>query len=116
VLLQVLTFLGLVDESKSGLGGQVLSAVADVKRRRPRLVPFRISPLPASVLTEALARNAFAAKANGRSVGTEDSGSHYRKGVSGDWMNHFDQGHREYFKARYGQLLVKLGYEADQSW
>jgi hypothetical protein len=115
-LVQALTFLGLVDRSRAGLPGQVVRTLAAVKRRRPRLVPLRMLPLPASVVTDAVARNAFAAKTNGRSVGNEDSGSHYRKGVMGDWVNHFDMGHRKYFKARYGQLLVKLGYEADLKW
>jgi hypothetical protein len=41
---------------------------------------------------------------------------HYRKGVAGDWRIHFTSVHIAAFKARYGDLLVKLGYEVDDHW
>jgi hypothetical protein len=31
-------------------------------------------------------------------------------------VNHFESGRKECFKARYGALLVKLGYESDDCW
>jgi hypothetical protein len=60
-------------------------------------------------------RNAFEAKA-GRAPGTEDVRSHYRKGVAGDWVEHFTERHVEYFKDHYNDLLLKLGYEDDPDW
>jgi hypothetical protein len=58
--------------------------------------------------------NRFEAKAGGRGVGTEDSSSHYRKGVAGDWRSHFTPEHHELFSERYAHLLVKLGYASSE--
>jgi hypothetical protein len=116
LLTNVFVFLGLVDDSRTGMRGEVVAVLSSLKRRRPSLVPFRLTPLPPSVVNGILGRNTFAVKANGRAVGIEDVGSHYRKGVPGDWVNHFGPGHKEYFKARYGDLLISLGYEDDLDW
>lgn len=59
--------------------------------------------------------NDFTAKA-GRPPGTEDVKSHYRKGVAGDWIEHFTDDHIAYFKQRYNDLLLKLGYETSPDW
>jgi len=115
-LREALEFIGLVESRSAGIGGDLVSAVASLKRRRPWMVPFRIVPLPASILEDSIRRNAYEVKANGRAQGVENVSSHYRKGVSGDWVNHLGPRHREYFKARHGELLVKLGYESDLDW
>lgn len=115
-LVKAFAFLGLVDEAKSGVTGAVAAAVSSVKRRRSSLIPFRVAPVPPSVLADTLRRNAFTVKAEGRAAGVENVSSHYRKGVPGDWVNHFGPRHKEYFKARWGDLLVKLGYESNDSW
>jgi len=52
----------------------------------------------------------------GRERGEEDPRSHYRKGVAGDWKNHFTDKVKDEFKKKYGQLLVDTGYENDLSW
>ena len=54
--------------------------------------------------------------ATGRKPGQEDIRSHLRKGIAGDWKNHFTNGIKEEFKTRYGKLLIKTGYEKDLSW
>ena len=56
------------------------------------------------------------AKTGGRRRGDEDPGSHYRKGAPGDWIHHFTAEHRQYFKKRYNDVLLKLGYERDANW
>jgi hypothetical protein len=58
----------------------------------------------------------FTKLAGGRSVGEENAKSHYRKGGAGDWVNHFNEQHKKYFKENYNDLLVKLGYEKDDNW
>ena len=116
LLLKAFGFLGVVDETRTGLDGCIASALSSVKRRRRSLVPFRVMPLPASVVIDTLKRNAFARKTEGRAPGHEKVDSHYRKGVQGDWVNHFGPGHKSYFKERHGDLLVRLGYEANLSW
>jgi FkbM family methyltransferase len=52
----------------------------------------------------------------GRDRGTEDQTSHIRKGIAGDWRNHFTEPVARAFKARYGGLLVATGYEQDLDW
>jgi hypothetical protein len=59
--------------------------------------------------------HAFEVKAQ-RPVGVEDVHSHYRKGVAGDWRNHFTEEHVAYFKEHYGDLLLQLGYETSPHW
>jgi restriction endonuclease Mrr len=52
----------------------------------------------------------------GRARGVENVMSHYRKGVAGDWINHFTRQHAEAFEASFGDLLTRLGYEEDSDW
>ncbi len=40
----------------------------------------------------------------------------YRKGIVGDWRNHFSEDHRRVFKQVAGDLLIRLGYEKDTNW
>lgn len=56
------------------------------------------------------------AKASGRRPGEEAANDYFRKGVSGDWRNHFNREAAEIFAAHAGETLVELGYEVDQSW
>ena len=60
--------------------------------------------------------NRFSNYAGGRKEGEENVSSHYRKGVAGDWKNHFKPEHVERFKELYGELLLKLGYEQAPEW
>ena len=52
----------------------------------------------------------------GRSRGMEDIKSPFRKGQPGDWRNHFDPKHRDYFKERYQPILELYGFEVNDSW
>jgi len=61
-------------------------------------------------------RHDFARKAGGRDRGVEDRRNHYRKGVAGDWRNHFEPVHIEFFRRNYNHLLLNLGYETDPHW
>jgi len=51
-----------------------------------------------------------------RKRGEEDLLSHERKGIIGDWRNHFTSRLKEAFKAYYGGVLVALNYEKDLAW
>lgn len=46
-----------------------------------------------------------------REPGDEDQTDHYRKGVPGDWKNHFDAELAKAFNAAYGDDCKFLGYE-----
>jgi len=39
-----------------------------------------------------------------------------RKGIAGDWKNHFNEKQKAIFKLHAGELLIKLGYETDMNW
>lgn len=58
----------------------------------------------------------FESNAAGRKPGDTDEFSHYRKGVSGDWVNHFTPTVIDAFQETYGDLLTRLGYETDEKW
>lgn len=55
-------------------------------------------------------------KATGRTPGTQDASSFNRKGIAGDWVNHFTPALRERFKAVAGDALVRLGIERSNDW
>ena len=40
----------------------------------------------------------------------------FRKGVIGDWKNHFNDEHKIMFKKIAGQHLISMGYETDFNW
>jgi hypothetical protein len=74
------------------------------------------SAMPVEQLLAIIYEHRFSEFAQGRSRGEEDASSHYRKGLAGDWRNHFTARHVEHFKARYNELLLKTGYEASADW
>ena len=46
----------------------------------------------------------------GRNAGKEEKGAFFRKGVAGDWINHFSKDDEEYFESVSGAALKRLGY------
>lgn len=52
----------------------------------------------------------------GRSPGEESRQSFARKGISGDWINHFSPEACQVFDSYAGNLLIELGYESDHQW
>jgi len=58
----------------------------------------------------------FERLSGGRQRGTEDRQQHNRKGVAGDWKEHFTPAHRALFKERYPGALQALGYESGDDW
>lgn len=56
-------------------------------------------------------RHAFAKRAGGRSAGDSDEQHHYRKGVGGDWVNHFTDDVMAHLEAVAGSIVRDLGYD-----
>ena len=83
--------------------------LADVLLRRCQLGVGR------EVLRDTVRANRFEAF-SGRKPGDEDVTSHQRKGIAGDWRNHFTPRVTEVFKRRYGSVLIATGYEKDFKW
>lgn len=75
-------------------------------------------------VAESVRRNRFARLTagrrfwhRGRQPGEEDVSSHFRKGITGDWRNHFLPAHVQRFDEIAHDLLVGLGYEQEgQAW
>ena len=80
----------------------------------PRLVKHQV--LPQHTLDAIIEMKSFKKLSGGRKRGEEDASSHFRKGQPGDWANHFSDEHKAAFKERFNHVLVKLGYEDDDSW
>ncbi|MEL6930146.1 MAG: sulfotransferase domain-containing protein [Cyanobacteria bacterium J06600_6] len=56
-------------------------------------------------------RHTFESHSKGRLQGKQDINSHYRKGISGDWKNYFEEEVMEEFNTVAGDLVDILGYE-----
>lgn len=118
--LEVFRHLGFVDEghyNKARWPGYLARSAVNILNRK-RLLPFRsrIEAIPGERLLGVVYDNRFEKYTGGRTSGKEDSKSHYRKGVGGDWINHFTPELVDAFKERYGELVLKLGYESDPGW
>jgi hypothetical protein len=65
---------------------------------------------------EIVHRYTFERMSKGRKQGEEDANSHFRKGIHGDWVDYIYGENKQYFKEKYGTLLIDLGYEQDLNW
>jgi hypothetical protein len=68
-----------------------------------------------ALISDLLERSSFRFYA-GRERGQEDRKRFYRKGIAGDWKNHFTAEDRALFKDLAGDLLIRLGYEQSLDW
>jgi len=55
-------------------------------------------------------------RVTGRKPGEEDVNAHLRKGIAGDWRNYFTDQMKVIFKKKFGETLIKTGYETDLNW
>lgn len=115
--LEIFRFLGLLSEERLSIAKRtwhlwhrILRSLESVSGGR---ISFPAAPerLSAERILGIVWENDFDKKAKGRKPGQEDSSSHYRKGVAGDWRNHLKPHHLSYLKEHYGDVLVTLGYE-----
>jgi hypothetical protein len=120
--LKILAHLELLDETHVGMRQRpalyAKLATNVLHWHHPKLVPFRapLVPFPAERLLGIVHDHRFSNFAGGRKEGQTDEKSHYRKGVAGDWKNHFTPEHVAHFKQVYGDLAERLGYEASADW
>ena len=84
--------------------------LADPQTNVGRLLEYLGMDVPAAVLEDMIHRSSFKF-VTGRKEGQEDRKGFYRKGVAGDWQNHFSDEERAEFARLAGDLLVRLGYE-----
>jgi hypothetical protein len=114
--------LGLLDEDYYSATNRLRFLLAKVSCRAERLLgngvhlPRVIRAMPTERLLGIVHEREFSRLSGGRQKGQTDPASHYRRGVHGDWLNHFSLEHLQYFKERYGDLVVQYGYESDPDW
>jgi len=87
----------------------------DLKSEPTGLIRSMLEFLKVSSDTKAITQceeaGSFGKLAGGRKPGQEDAGSHFRKGITGDWKNHFDEASLQTFMQYGGSLLEHYGYE-----
>ena len=129
-LADIMEFLGYLDEGEAeGIGASITMARMGMNRwnmkgRRymPANLPMfplptkRYDSIPRELVEAVIDDYSFKKLSGGRKPGQENRKSHYRKGKAGDWANHFTEEHRKYFKDRFGDLLIQLGYEENNDW
>ncbi|MBW7898501.1 Sulfotransferase domain protein [Candidatus Brocadiaceae bacterium B188] len=65
---------------------------------------------PERIIRETIEKTSFETM-SGRNHGVEDAKSHQRKGISGDWKNHFTEKHMRTFREMGGEeFLRSVGY------
>ena len=68
-------------------------------------------PVPEEArLREVIEQERFEIYSQGRARGQEDTTSHHRKGIIGDWMYHWDKEKTVAFQERFGKEMRQLGY------
>ena len=120
-IVEALSHLGIVETSSSAKRRLVYLITASMNRfiaKAEWFIPPRMSrkKIPVEILLGYIFENRFSHISRGRQRGEEDVRSHYRKGVTGDWVNHFSEKHRCIFKKKYNDLLTKLAYEKSAKW
>jgi hypothetical protein len=79
------------------------------------LFEFLDLPKAPRLIDDLLERSSFRFYA-GRERGKEDRKRFYRKGIAGDWKNHFSDDDKRIFKKLAGDMLIRLGYEKNLDW
>lgn len=119
-MLEIFSRMGLVDEDHYSPSKRVRFLVSKMATRLRAAtglsLPGTVAQLPAERMLGILHECDFKQRTKGRKQGQEDRGSHFRKGVHGDWLNHFTLEHLAEFKQRYEDLLFQLGYESEPDW
>lgn len=86
-----------------------------------RMVRFCGLPVSLDAIAHAAKANSFATVTERlygerREAGAADNRRFVRKGVAGDWRNHFNARSCEVLERFEGSSLRRLGYEADRGW
>lgn len=128
--LRIMRWLEILDEEEygplAGLGARLNMHMNRLNHKGRRFMPGQLPLFPVprirrhtiqpDLLRRILDKKSFQRMSGGRAKGQEDVKNHFRKGVPGDWRNHFTPALLEAFKAQYHHLVLKLGYETDAGW
>lgn len=120
--LEIFSFLNLLESDspirmKDRMERMARIGINRLSWRHPALAPLRSqTAITGEQILGHVFANRFEKKAGGRTTGMENADSHYRKGVPGDWVNHFTPAHVRAFKDQFGDALIAMGYETDPDW
>lgn len=67
-------------------------------------------------ITRIISEHSFKRLSGGRAKGELNADNFFRKGIAGDWRNHFGGELKSIYKDLIGQFLIDFGYEKDFSW
>lgn len=84
--------------------------LADALGEMTRLFEWLDCDADETTVAGIVARNAFAVASGGRQPGEADPQSFLRKGIAGDWKNHFDEECNRLYCRVAGEALQKAGY------
>ena len=116
---EIFQHLGYFDGSYELSVGNQLSHLLNRLYRRSKgasFVRFPQNQISSSLLDKQLEKSSFQRLSKGRKQGEVDEKSHYRSGKHGDWRNHFTPRVLAEFRERFGDLVVRLGYEDIDDW
>jgi hypothetical protein len=93
----------------------------DAEAQLIRVVRFLERPVELDRIRSAVSENSFentTRRLDGveRSTGVEDNTRFVRKGIAGDWKNHFNKKSGQLIEKFEGSSLRRLGYELDGRW
>lgn len=97
------------------------NALEDTARELARIVrflDFEVDPEKISEITDyhSFEHETMRRYGVARKPGTEDAHKFQRKGISGDWRNHFNERSCELIHEYEWSSIQRLGYEKDESW
>jgi hypothetical protein len=87
------------------------SLLDDAQGEMTRLFEWFGCDAAEATVAEVVARNAFSVASGGRKPGEADPQSFLRKGIAGDWKNHFDDECNRLYCEVAGEALAAAGYE-----
>ena len=88
------------------------SLLEDAEGEMSRLFEWFGCDASEATVAEVVARNAFSVLSGGRRPGEADAKSFLRKGIAGDWKNHFDDECEARYREVAGEALDAAGYAA----
>lgn len=113
--LRIFEHLGVLDGAhyaKRNWLPYLTSSALNILHRRSKLVPRKKRrTIPGERLLGIVYDNRFEKMSKGRKHGQTNAQSHYRSGRTGEWRARFGPEHIAAFKARYGDIVERLGYE-----
>ena len=95
-------------EAQKGMVMKYEDLLGDTPHQLRRIIDHYGLDLPESWIDATVTKHAFRKKSGGASFN--------RKGIAGDWKNHFSDAQREAFKAQAGTYLQELGYAEGADW